>query len=744
MKKRIFTEKHRITARYERRGGLCRAAALVVLIALVSTRARIMPLEPVEGSFVPAEQFFVCFSIVDPPRPVRKVRLFFDDTDVTRQARFTGTTVTWLPELSAEERRQLPGAHTATLLLYDERGGRIERFSTRFYIVASNDVSVEERARLQAEGEMLQPANPIDFIVSNRIYTEFDYQSWQDTGAPALLVDASGGGSGGPWLYTYNTFLTTDEHPSAQTLQRFRITAGMNRLVRLSVGDNYPLYNPYLLRDHRVRGIEVNLSTPLQIAHLDFTYGMSNRPIDPYVYDQSALEQAAEEHVHQAFGHNDSLAYIADGTYRQRTLAARLHFGGGEWIKLGVDFLKVRDIASSIQQRFRLDTLGEALIAGSTPRDNVATGANLRLGFLDQRMVVYGNWGLSFVTRNILEGLLEITDTTTQVPITPEQLKDFFIVNNTTFPAPLSLDSTELISTRALNHSMVWDAGARFRFPAAGLDNTAEFRWFSIGPNFVSLGNENLVADKAGFELRDKVSYAGGRLSLQPSLSWFVDNLHRAKSVTTRTVQFNLVGSFMWDSSLPFLTATWMLRNERPRSVQGSGTERSSGISLLGFTATHSIPRGSWIHRATASYHRTGTDIAFRTLIDTTWYDEGIQLATHSTTLGWHGREETMPFEPKAGLTTSLSSGDYGVTVLQPSLGMVWRIRADSLRVSAQIDYEHTNDRDAPPIDRLGIGTNATWDISRQHSAFCELGLRKRFGVSWIDRTVRGSYTYRF
>ena len=66
---------------------------LFIPIIVTCLYAELIPLTPEEEAFVPLEDFFVSFSIVGYGESVRRIKMYFDDEDISSDLRITGSTI---------------------------------------------------------------------------------------------------------------------------------------------------------------------------------------------------------------------------------------------------------------------------------------------------------------------------------------------------------------------------------------------------------------------------------------------------------------------------------------------------------------------------------------------------------------------------------------------------------------------------------------------------------------------------
>jgi hypothetical protein len=717
----------------------------------------IVALAPEEEQFVLAEDFFIGFALYGFDDAIEKFRLYIDKQDVTRLSVRTASTITYVPDQTFLARPDLAGPHIVTLVLYGAYNTRIAQKSVRFYIVRGQAPSEEQRRQLIEAGSELAAITPVEWYHTGRAAATFDYTTWRDSGAPAGELDGYGSGYRGDIVYDYNVTLRTDESEQQQTVQRFRAAAGWRHIARLSLGDNWPAYHPYLLNSQRLRGVEINLSTPRQGIGLDFAWGQAARPVSPFVSAQAGLDslQAGDSATH-----NDSLAFMSQGTYGRRMLAARLRAGSGRVFRMGLTVVKARDDTGSIQQLYTRNvtivpdtvtgdtaTLESRSLAGQTPKDNIAFGADAELALLKRQLILFGAFGMSWVTEDISRGAMtqrEIEDRFgVSAGIRPEHLAWLLIVNQTTRPLPIPADTTETINAASLIHAASWDAGVRLSTPIAGVRQTAEAKYFFAGPNFTSLGNEYFRADRAGWELSETVMLMDGRVHFRGVLTWFRNDLLELQGARARTVNLLLTGSIFVKPSWPALTVTFVAGDEQDTPMYDSLFVRDNEYNSLGATVQYAQTMAASVHTLSASFHSS------RFAITSSRLAEDLRLSAGTVAIGLKSRFDDRPILTRCGGSFNAANSKGGLSITSGYGGLDWDILPQKLSASTDVGLKTTRNRDRNPTSAAMTrewNARAGWDFQmNSRNVFTgKLELRRQIGASYIDRSMRLSYEFRY
>ncbi len=721
-------------------------AIILLLVSLVTLLSGdIQPLAPDEESFVTLDDFFITFSISGFSDVVKRIRVFFDQADITADCRITESTVSYIPDRGITNRPDIIGPHTVTIILYGSYRVEIAKRVIRFYLCKDTSISDDAKLAMIKKGKGLKGVTPVDLVNTGSIYTGINYDSYQDSGVFAGIVDAYGSGYKGKWYYNYNLSLTSQEDRRRQTLQRFRFASGYTRSLLLSIGDNWPSYNPYILDGECLRGFEINLKTPRRYANLDFAFGMTRRTVDPYIFDKKGLQALTD--TAGTVTHNDSLSFFEDGTYRRRMWAARLYFGTGRVFKLGFDLLKAKDDSASLDQLYSSDTAGTRRIIGETPKDNVVAGADICFNFWQRRIAIFSTGALGFYTDNILGGAAteeEISDFAGKdisLIRQPEDIEKILIVNETTVPLPIPSDSTERVNMGSVKNAAAWDAGFKIDLPFSGVRELFECKYFFIGPNYHSLGNDYLSVNKAGVRFLEELRLFNGKIFMKGDVKIYKDDLYSVKSDPTRKVAVNCLASVVWNSRIPYFTIMVVSNDELTEASQDTTLPlRDNGFNQIGTTVQYSRDFRHTSHTFALTY-------TFNTY-DSKLYTNDI--LTSFKLLGNNGffsvvtDYNALPIQTRVGLSGFYSTGDYSVNRLAPSAGVTWYIKKDIMYADADIGFEHINDEAAEAQNYWNVKSSFTWDISRRHSLYAEAGLDRKVAAKYIDPHLQVTYEFRY
>ncbi|MBN1540937.1 hypothetical protein JW992_02245 [candidate division KSB1 bacterium] len=315
-------------------------------------------------------------------------------------------------------------------------------------------------------------------------------------------------GQTGSLSYSGRLLFTSLEKSTFQPRNRYTFSVG-TKWLGLSAGDTYPRYNDLILWGKRVRGVSGYLR--LGFFNLEATYGEIRRAVQ-----------------------GDSLQ-LRRGTFGRKTLAIRPSFGSGQKFQLGLTLVKTRDDTSSITY-------------GQNPHDNLVFGPDLRLSFDRGRFVLTASGAMSLSTRNIQGGAIDaeqISEALGQkvdLPVDPQDLSRYLIINDSTFP----------IDPRG-GSSVAWDVSLRLNY----YRNLLRIGYKSIGSEYLSLTNDWIRTDVQGLYFSDRMRLFSNKLYLTLGYENYQDNYSRQDanpSVDLKTFNYSL--SWFPGSGLPHVTAS--------------------------------------------------------------------------------------------------------------------------------------------------------------------------------------------
>jgi hypothetical protein len=428
--------------------------------------------------------------------------------------------------ISSELRGLKPGVHTLTLLLFNERTEIIGKEETRFFVRLPEPVKKAVKGDYRQFGRVV---SKIDWkggeargrILSQSELTLDTVTQKISSGQEELPVSQElEGVTEGTYNLKYKlveasgkVLVRTDENRFRQPAHRITANVKYGPWVGLRAGDVYPQYNPLILTGTRVRGGEGALALVLgdkQFASLKVVSGESRREVPTYIakYDT---------------GSGGTRVDTVPGTFAQQLVAARLGFGGGPAFDLGITLMKTVDHVSS-PEAMQLNNL----LHGTRPAENLVPGADLRVGFWDGKIQLYGDWAFSLFTRDRSLGAFSVDSF--DVIFNPADYEKVFVFNATTrgwqYLLQRSTSGSKPDVGGFVNVNSAYEAGFVTSIPLQGVVTETEFRYSHLGLEYHSEGNPFLGGNPGdGFTLIQKLLVLDNRLSLALELGDYLQDL---------------------------------------------------------------------------------------------------------------------------------------------------------------------------------------------------------------------------
>lgn len=421
-----------------------------------------------------------------------------------------------------------PGVHTITLLLFNERTEIIAKEETRFFIrlpeprreqrkgdyrqfgrfVSKLDwKGGEAKGRVLSQSELtLEPTGTGDTILAGKEEKPLS-QEVEGLAEAAYNVKYK-------HLQAYAKVMgRTDENRFRQPAHRISANVKVGPWASLKGGDVYPSYNPLILSGTRVRGAEAGLSLVLgdkQYGSLRAVSGESRREVSAYIarYDTGGATPRID---------------TVPGTYAQDLWALRLGLGGGPAFDMGFTVLKAEDRSSS-----SLETELNNRLNGLKPVENLGLGGDMRIGFWDGRIQLYGEYALTGYTKDRSLGAFS-TDSF-DVSIDPTDYDHILTFNATTRGWQYLVKSTtsgkDVDVAGFLNVNSAYNTGFVSSIPLPGLVTETEFRYSHLGLEYHSEGNPFLGGNPGdGFTLIQRLIVLNNRLTLGMELGNYNQDL---------------------------------------------------------------------------------------------------------------------------------------------------------------------------------------------------------------------------
>ena len=517
-------------------------------------------------------------------------RLFLNDIDITSVASVSPYLITYVPEEIALGRQ-------SARLIYIHGDIETDIISWQFEVVPPGTLPDRFEPR----------QNP--FVGDVELTARNQVNAGQQYDFVRGRVNVYG--SLGKLEYSANGMLTSQESDRLQPQNRYGLHLSYSDFARLELGHVYPTINPLLMAGRRILGVNAYVSTPANGIQLQVLHGESTRSITPLYAD--ITETITERQTSGGTVLIDTtwrlgLEPDGSGMFGQTISGGRISFGSGRYVQLGINALRVRDNENSIdyftefdairmqpylgsltlEQRTNLQNNPDDLqiTQGSTPPiSNFVTATDLQLSFDNNRIRLSGDAAVSLLNNDISDGYLtnEIAeDLGYTLPSEAEQIFErlswLIVINENMNALPLRIE----------------DNSAEFRVPRSifayqsqlglsyfGNNANIQYRW--IGPNFVSVANNGLRRDIAGYTITDRLRLLDNTIYVNLLYERLEDNLNdQLTSTTVSSTYGSTVSWFPLDRSLPRVTVGFRYIN-RDNSEDWtnpfvSGTGRSATV----------------------------------------------------------------------------------------------------------------------------------------------------------------------
>ncbi|HAP00015.1 MAG TPA: hypothetical protein DCQ83_08235 [Fibrobacteres bacterium] len=318
----------------------------------------------------------------------------------------------------------------------------------------------------------------------------------------------------GYWEGNFRGLVRTDENHFRQPADRVSARLSYGPWAYLKGGDVYPTYNELILNGTRIRGTEMGAAVVTgsgenHWAYAKFTTGETKREIPAYVAEYDT-------------GGGTRFDTVA-GTPSQNLTAFRLGFGGGSTFDLGITVLKASEENGNGQFQALRDSLH-----GVTPVDNLVLGLDLRMGFWQDRIQIFGDYAGSLFTRDRSIGAFG-TDSF-DVAFNPKDYEWLFVFNPTTRAWQYLLKSKNggkgVDPWGFFKTSSAYDMGVGTSLPFPGMVSETQLRFSHLGADYHSEGNPFLGSNPGyGWNLQQRFVVLDNRLFLGSEVSDFMQNL---------------------------------------------------------------------------------------------------------------------------------------------------------------------------------------------------------------------------
>ncbi len=378
-------------------------------------------------------------------------------------------------------------------------------------------------------------------------------------------------GSVGWFSYSGNGLITSQEDPRLQPQNRYGIQFAAKHYLNVEAGHVYPNMNPLLLAGRRVYGVNANVTALYRLMNLQFVYGELNRKV-PTLYNNITATIDSTDFGGTIFRDTTySLLFQpgGTGTYKRNILASRLSFGSGRYAQFGINALKVKDDIHSIavvdslndadnrpfldrmsaQQRAALlqnPAAFQVELSNPTPQDNIVAGVDFKVNLHGGRIQFTSDAAVSALNTNIAPGPLSQKyaedlgfEIDSDILNRLESISWLFVINENMSALPIRFrnDEGEVFIPKG-----IFAYQNRLSLNYFKHNFTLQQRW--IGPDFISLANNGIRRDVAGYTVSDRFRLLKNTLyvNLQAEKLW--DDL--AQQLNSRTYTSNYAVSTSW------------------------------------------------------------------------------------------------------------------------------------------------------------------------------------------------------
>ncbi len=455
----------------------------------------IMILSPNEAETLAPDEVAIAVSLVSGAAELEpgSVQLWLDGAEITNLAESSPSLITYTP-------KQLkPGPHKLVVQAKSAAGSPLPQALIRF--------TVESKTTAQTAAKALQV----------HLFADGRTEQVLDESQSLFMGGADFTGAYKSLLYEGNLYLTSLEDRNKQPANRFYLTLH-NKWIGVAAGDIHPMYNDLILWGRRVRGFSGYLH--LGFLNIDLVSGSLTRAVNG---NRSA------DSTRRSYG-----------TFQQNLIGIRPSIGSGKNFQFGLTLVKVKDDTQSIHH-------------GAMPKDNLVMGPDLKLSFDRGRIQLEARGALSLLTEDISPGAVtadeieKALNLENDLPIDPESLADYFIVNESTLP----LDPLE-------KTSMAYNASVKLDY----FRNLLQVGYKSIGASYRSLANAWLRTNLEGWYLNDRLRLFDNKVYATFGYEDLLDNFSRQNnnpSISLKT--FNYSVTLYPGQDLPQLTLG--LRDQR-------------------------------------------------------------------------------------------------------------------------------------------------------------------------------------
>ena len=387
----------------------------------------------------------------------RSIHIFLDGINITRLCQISDFMATF------DSKKLPPGQHWFKVVAKNINGKPMEPLLVNFTVSGKEQQKVRSNFRGHAFADVRNES-------INNVDDSFNMGGGDFNGRYGVLQ------------YKGKFLFSSLEDPAYQPRNRYNF-AVKTKVLGVEGGDTYPRMNNLILWGKRVRGISGFIH--LGVINVDAVMGETYRGIEGHGTGDGPLK-----------------IITRNGKYAQKIIGIRPSIGGGRNFQIGISLVKIQDDTSSITY-------------GRLPKENLIVGPDLKIAVDRGRFTFTAASAFSLLTNNIyggaasIEDIENITGTTFDIPIAPEDVEEYFIMNESTIP----IDPTH-------QTSLAYNLKLTMRY----FRNVLQVGYKSIGAQYTSLANPWIRKDIEGFYFNDRLRLLNNRLYLNFGYEDYVDS----------------------------------------------------------------------------------------------------------------------------------------------------------------------------------------------------------------------------
>jgi hypothetical protein len=434
--------------------------------------------------------------------------------------------------------------------------------------------------------------------------------------------------------YDGRLVFSTEEESSRQPVNRYGAKLRYNfspyNNVYLHLGDINPYFNPLVLMDKRIRGLQAGLA--FGFFTFDFVTGQLVRGISGKVDTLSS-------------GELDDVIPVG-GVYEQNMWGVRPGFRFGESVWWTLNLINAKEEPGSIE-------------IGSNVKESVSVGTDLNMNFDRRRILIDASFNSSINNTN---AGLETVSWDTLVKYNAD-----LAGNSGAEQAWNFLESTGWLSmTTGLNPvpSAAMQFDATFRY----FDNNLKLQYYLIEKNFASPGNPYLLKDMSGFQVSDNIRLVENQVFLTLYYKNYTTN-RSTKEEATANNELGASVSYFPFAKFPSLTVGYSSLS-RSNDVSPSDTllyRVDNSTRRLYFNTSYNMDISGTSNTIMLNYSNYGRDDQIYTTSQSDFNLYGIGLRTNfkiplTTRINYSNSENDIGSETSLNQsTTSVSTLLFGI-----------------------------------------------------------------------------------